>query len=143
LAALLYPILNLPFPPQTFQISTNPRHGFCGSRRDGARVVESSIGRNNQSPILKSQRPSLGLLMGQGMCDMHAPRSQFFVTYFLCMLLISFCWYLCVRACDSECAAVWCERQCVERRVHARWSCARLLLPRRFLRFQCRSRQHC
>ena len=58
-----------PSHPSTFKFQQNRRHGIC-SARDGARVVESSIGRHHQSSILQSQRSSVGVLMGQGMYHM-------------------------------------------------------------------------
>ena len=72
---------------------------------------------------------------------MYAPLSLF--SLFI-QLVYVYHWFVCVWWWFYlEREVVWCQCQCLERRVYARWSRPRLLLPRWFLRIQCRRRQHC
>ena len=79
-----------PSHPRTFKFQQNRRHGFCGAR-DGARVVESSIGRHHQSSILQSQRSSPCVLMGQGLYVCSSFSLLSFHSVSICIPLICVC----------------------------------------------------
>lgn len=79
-----------PSHPSTFKFQQNRRHGIC-SARDGARVVESSIGRHHQSSILQSQRSSPCVLMGQGLYVCSSFSLLSFHSVSICIPLICVC----------------------------------------------------